>query len=118
MTESVIPWLQQLGAAGAVLVAAGVVIRHILHLLTEAQEKRVQDAQAATAKLLELVQKQHEQAALYVQAIDGNVDAIREMRLLLDQYGQVFSDVRDFLIANNTMRAGTSPRHPFPTTKR
>lgn len=102
MTE-VIPWLQQLGAVGAVLIVAGIALKYLHGQLTDAQEKRIQDAQAATGKLLELVNKQHEQMMALVQAIDGNVDAIREIRLLLDNATSMGSAVR-----------GTAPRMPLP----
>jgi hypothetical protein len=101
----VIPWLQQLGAVGAVLIVAGIALKYLHTQLAEAQEKRIQDAQAATAKLLELVQKQHEQMMALVQAIDGNVDAIREIRILLDNTASVAAS------------RGTAPRMPLPTRR-
>jgi dihydrodipicolinate synthase/N-acetylneuraminate lyase len=76
--------LQTYGATGAVLVAAGIALKALYAHLREVQEKRIQDAQAATAKLLEVVQHEHEQNAMLIRAIDGNADAIREVRMMLE----------------------------------
>jgi len=52
--------------------------------LAEVQEKRISDAQAATAKLLELVAMQYARQDQLAKTIDGNTDASRELRQLVE----------------------------------
>jgi hypothetical protein len=85
MSEELIKQLlQTYGSLGAVLVVAGYALRALHRQLTEVQEKRIADAQAATAKLLELVQKQHEQHEQLARAIDGNADAVHALRTSIE----------------------------------
>lgn len=78
--------LQNTGAAGAIVAGVGFVIRYLQQridskdtALTTAQDKRVTDAQAAAAKVMELVQKQHEQMALLATALNDIRDTIADM---------------------------------------
>lgn len=72
--------LQTYGALGGVVIAFGLALRSLQAQLTAVQDRRIADAQASTAKLLELVAAQHEHQALLARAIDGNADAIQALR--------------------------------------
>jgi hypothetical protein len=81
MSEQIITsLLQTYGSLGLVMLVAGYALRTLHQQLTEVQEKRIADAQAATAKLLELVAQQHEHQTLLARAIDSNADAIQALR--------------------------------------
>jgi hypothetical protein len=80
--------LQTYGSLGLVMVVAGYALRSLHQQLTEVQEKRIADAQAATQKLLELVAAQHEHQKLLAKAIDSNADAIQSLRMTVDSLAQ------------------------------
>ncbi len=85
MTEQIVTsLLQTYGSLGLVLVVAGYALRALQAQLTAVQEKRIADAQAFTAKVLELVESQHEYQMLLAKALDGNVDAIHGLRMMLE----------------------------------
>lgn len=76
--------LQNAGPLGAVLVISFWALNKIHKQLSDAQEKRISDAQANIAKVLELVASQHESTNRLAAAIDGNADANRELRMMLE----------------------------------
>jgi dihydrodipicolinate synthase/N-acetylneuraminate lyase len=75
--------LQTFGGAGAILIVAGYALRRMHDQLTATQEKRVADAQAFAAKLLETIDAQHRRDEMIAKALDGNADAIQEVRIYL-----------------------------------
>lgn len=82
--------LQTFGLPGVVLLGAALVIRRLyahlgeVHMqLSAVQERRIADTQAFTTQVLELVAAQHRNNELLARAIDGNADAIGELRTLL-----------------------------------
>ena len=86
MTDQIITsLLQTYGSLGAVLIATGAALKHLFTRLNEVQEKRIAEAQAASAKLLEFVHQQHEQMALLTRAIGSNADATREMSEMFER---------------------------------
>ncbi len=76
--------VQTVGSLGALTIVAGLALRHLHQQLVDVQEKRTLDAQASTAKLLQLVEAQHAQIKMLAEAIDAGTDASREMRLLIE----------------------------------
>lgn len=77
--------LQTYGSTGAVLVAAGWALKVLFLRLNEVQEKRILEAQAASAKLLEFVGQQHEQIELLTRAINANAQATQDMREMFER---------------------------------
>ena len=75
--------LQTFGGAGAILIVAGYALRRMHDQLTAVQEKRVSDAQAFAAKLLETIDASHKRDEVIAKALDGNADAIQEIRIYL-----------------------------------
>jgi hypothetical protein len=75
--------LQTLGVPGVLLIAGGYAINRLFERLQQVQDLRTEDAKTHTARMLELVQAQHRQTELLVKAIDGNADAVAELRTLL-----------------------------------
>jgi dihydrodipicolinate synthase/N-acetylneuraminate lyase len=81
MTDEIITTLlQTYGSVGVVCVVAGYALRTLQTQLTDLQEKRVADALAGTAKLVELMASQHERDLLLAKAMDANADAIQAHR--------------------------------------
>lgn len=77
--------LKNTGLFGAVFVAFGLAIRHLQTLLTDAQEKRIADGQAAAARLLEVVKGQQEHMALLANALQGTRDTLGDIERLLER---------------------------------
>jgi hypothetical protein len=84
MNDALIQILQASGPVGAAVLAAGLVVNTLYKQLTQVQRDRIADAQLGTAKLLELVANQHKQQELLMRAIDGNADAVRELRVMIE----------------------------------
>lgn len=108
MPESLVnTLLQSTGAIGVILVAVAWAVARLHKQITDIQEKRIQDAQAATAQLFQLVNAQHQQMELLRTAIDSVTDAVQDLRELLSmQQGR-------------TPGGGTQPRGPLiPTPRR
>lgn len=76
--------LQVYGPLGVFVLVAGWALKRLYDHNTEIQEKRIADAKATTEKLLQLVEGQHKSEELLARAIDGNADAVRELRQLLE----------------------------------
>lgn len=76
--------LQTYGSLGFVIAVAGYALRYLHTLLVASQEKRIADAQAASAQLLGLVEAQHSQLEMLAKSIDSGADASREMRMLIE----------------------------------
>ena len=72
------------GAPGAVLVVCLYALRALKAEVSAVQTARIADAQVITAKLLELVQQQHEHTTVLAKAIDGNSDAVHDVRMLIE----------------------------------
>jgi len=91
MSEPFDQILTSYGPAGIAMLGLLIALKHVYRQLTEShdkraevQDKRIADAQATTTKLLEVMSSQHAHQALLAQAIDGNADAIRSLREMLE----------------------------------
>lgn len=65
--------------------AAGWALKVLFIKYSEVQEKRILEAQAASAKLLEFVGQQHEQIELLTRAINANAQATQDMREMFER---------------------------------
>lgn len=101
MSETVIAALvQAFGPTGLILAGLAWMFRHQQALINEVQEKRIQDAQTATTKLLELVQTQHKQMEQLSSAIHAQADAVHDLRGLVE-------------LLLSPKSTGTQPRGPL-----
>ena len=75
--------VQTFGLAVAVLVVAVFALRRLHEQLSAVQEQRIADARSSTEQLLALVDRQHAQQELLARAIEGNADAVHELRALV-----------------------------------
>jgi F0F1-type ATP synthase membrane subunit b/b' len=85
--QALVALISTLGPAGTFVVVVGLVVRYLYRQVIDAkqqvvetQEKRVQDAQASTTRLLSLAEAQHKQIELLTAAINDSTSASREMR--------------------------------------
>jgi hypothetical protein len=76
--------LQSAGPLGLGLIFAGWAISKLYTHNAEVQEKRIADAQAATAKLLALQESQHKSEEALTRAMDATTDAVRDLRPFMD----------------------------------
>lgn len=82
--DGILQLVQTLGSATAIGVILLYALQRLHTQLTEVQEKRIADAQLSAAKLLEVVAAQHAERALLARALDGNADALGELRMSLE----------------------------------
>lgn len=75
--------IQAYGGAGAILIVAGYALKRMHDQITAVQEKRVQDAQAFAAKLLEAIEAKRKGDELLAQAMDGTSDAVQAIHVYL-----------------------------------
>lgn len=75
--------LQAYGGAGAILIVAGIALKRMHDQLMAVQDKRVADAQAFAAKLMEGMESQRKRDEILAQAINGTSDAVQEVRVYL-----------------------------------
>lgn len=99
------------GPAGLVLLGCGWFIYRQAAQLADVQERRIQDARLAMERVIQLVDKQHEHASLLTQAIDGNADAIGELRRVVASLSDNVG-AKGESVVEDTARFSQRPRAP------
>ncbi len=102
--EQILELVKVIGVPGVVAVVAVYALRILHTQLTTVQEKRIDDARAATAQLLALVESENKQRELLIRALDNVADAVREQRMQLESMWSEHG-------------IQPRPRMPLPSTK-
>lgn len=109
MTPELLELLVKLfGPVGIAMSGGGWLLHRYVIQLSEVQEKRIADSQLAMQRMVDLVNKQHEQMALVTSAIEGNASTIAEVRRAVEAYAESNRELRVWLA--DTMKA--APQEP------